>query len=312
MTNYEFYITGIFPRDDRLISIWKMWEWGKATGKDLEDEIRREAKEVIDLQVRADLTYIHNPHINWHDLFRPFTKLENIREGPLTRFFENNTFYRKPIIVDKQSYKPGLLDEYMFTDLMPKGRDWIYTLPGLYTFYKLSEFRDRGTAIDTIQNVILGAMEDLRSNGFRVIILHEPSIAYEGEYVDTKTVKDLYKPLIESGFEYWLHLYFGDVNPVIGLLCDIAQYGFSVDLSYTPIEILDRIPVDRLSLGIIDAQNSLLEDVEDLVKTIRGFNARVKFKNIGVCPNTDLDYLPYNIARAKIMVLAHLARRLRG
>jgi len=305
---YEAYIVGIFPRNDQLADKWKKWERGQIPEKEFMDELDKALENVVRLQTVTGLTYIHDPQIDWHDIFRPFTHLEGIEAGPLTRYFENNTFYKMPIIKEKVRYPKGFITKYIHRDKLPKGKRWIVSLPGPYTFYKLSQHRDPETGITTITNLISGAMEDLKKEGYRFIVLHEPAIAYH-DSLDEALLKKLYAGLVELGIEYRLHLYFGDIRNKIGDIIEVAPHGFSIDLAYTEIESLGNFSVETIVLGAIDAQNTLMEDPDDLVNKIRRF-ARNHSSRIAVTPNTDLDFLPYQMAEAKVMLLSEVLRRL--
>ena len=306
---YEGYITGIFPRSDRLIEAWKRWEKGDIDDEDFKGILDKALEDVVKIQVVTKLTYIHDPQIDWHDMFRPFTDLDNISAGPLTRFFENNTFYRKPVIRDLVEYEKGFIAGYIHRDKMPKGRRWIITLPGPYTFYRLPEYMDKDTGIKSILNMIVGAMEDLTSEGYEFIVLAEPALAYYSD-IDWSIVKEFYTFIRDSGYRYRIHLYFGDAKNKVNYLEEIAPYGFSVDTSYTALEELANISIDTLVLGMIDAQNTLMEKIDDTVNRIRVFKEMSVCENIAIANNADFDYLPYERAEAKLMLLSEVLRRL--
>lgn len=306
---YEGYMMGIFPRNDSLIDTWKKWERGAVDEDGFREVLDKALEDVVRNQVVVGLSYVHDPQIDWHDMFRPFTMLENISAGPLTRFFENNTFYRKPIIKDLVEYETGFINNYVHRDKMPKGRKWIVTLPGPYTFYRLSEYRDDEVGRRSILNMVRGAVEDLIGEGYEFIVLAEPALAYYQD-VDWEIVGEFYTPLKETGLKYRVHLYFGDVKDRINHLKEIAPYGFSIDMSYTSLEGLEALNLDTLVLGVVDAQNTLMERVDDTVNRIRSLEKKLSCKNIAVTNNTDFDYLPYDMAEAKLMLLSEVLRRL--
>jgi|Deesub1362A_J573_1020465.scaffolds.fasta_scaffold00008_145 5-methyltetrahydropteroyltriglutamate--homocysteine methyltransferase len=306
---YEGYIVGIFPRNDSLIDTWKKWERGTVDDGVFREVLDEALDYVVRNQVVVGLSYVHDPQIDWHDMFRPFTELENVSAGPLTRFFENNTFFRKPVIRDVVEYEKGFINSYVHRDKMPKGRRWIVTLPGPYTFYRLSEYRDGDTGRKSIVNMVSGAMDDLLREGYEFIVLAEPALAYYSD-VDWDIVSGFYKPLRETGLKYRIHLYFGDVKDRISRLMEIAPYGFSIDTSYTSLEELEGLDLDTLVLGVVDAQNTLMENVDDTVNKIRSLREKLGCRNIAITNNTDFDYLPYEVAEAKLMLLSEVLRRL--
>jgi len=306
---YEAYIVGIFPRNEQLADKWKKWERGQIAEKEFKSELDEALEKVIKLQTVTGLTYVHDPQIDWHDIFRPFTDLKGIKAGPLTRYFENNTFYKMPIIKEKVKYPKGFITNYTHQDKLPKGKKWIASLPGPYTFYKLSIHKDPETGKATITNIISGAIEDLKNEGYKFIILHEPAIAYY-DTIDWELVKQLYREVMKLGIEYRIHLYFGDIRNKIGDLVEVSPHGFSIDVTYTELNSLGNFNVETIVLGAIDAQNTLMENPDDLINKIKRFSKNHDTK-IAITPNTDLEYLPYQIAEAKVMLLSEVFRRLR-
>lgn len=306
---YEAYIVGIFPRNDELADTWKKWERNQIIREEFQAKLDEALEMVVRLQRVSGLTYIHDPQIDWHDIFRPFTELENISAGPLTRYFENNTFYRMPQIKDTVKYERGFITKYIHRDKLPKGKRWIVSLPGPYTFYRLSHHKENKKAVKSITNLLTGAMEDLRNEGYNFIVLHEPALAYYSD-IDWTLVNQLYRKIMELDIEYRVQLYFGDISSKIGDLVTIAPHGFSIDLTYTNIKKLNRFTVDTIVLGIIDAQNTLMENPDELTTLVKRFTERSHGPKIALTPNTDLDYLPYQIAEAKVMLLSEVLRRL--
>lgn len=307
---FEGYIVGIFPRNDTLIDIWKKYERNIVTVRIFKEEFDKALEEVVKIQRAAKLSYIHDPQIDWHDMFRPFTALENIVAGPLTRFFENNTLYKKPVIDDIVKYEKGFIDSYIHIDKLSRDNyRWIISLPGPYTFYRLSEFKDRNIGKTSILNILRGTMKDLAGHGYEFIVLHEPALVYYND-VDWNLVNEFYKKLKELDIEYRVQLYFGDIKNKISYLKEIAPYGFSIDTSYTDLNKVRSLISRKSIVGIIDSQNTLMEDAEDLVNKIKGFMERTEVTDIAITPNTDLDYLPYDIAKSKLMLLSKVLWRL--
>lgn len=306
---FEAYIVGIFPRNDYLASVWKRWERGDIPQEVLINVIDESIEKVVELQISNGLTYIHDPLIDWHDILRPFTDIEGIKVGPITRFFENNTFYKKPIIGGEVKYEEGHILSYIHSDKLPKGRRWIISLPGPYTFYVLSEAKDAGEAVDSISRVISGAAEDLLNEGYEFINFLEPALAYYND-IDWEKVYRLYREVHDLGIRYRIHLFFGDIGEKIRYISKICVNGFSIDASYTNIFDINTLNTDTIVLGIIDAQNTLLEDPDDIASKVNKFVEQHNVETVAITPNTDLDYLPYDYAVKKVGILGDVLRRL--
>lgn len=298
----ETYITGIFPRNNELINLWRKWDKGLVNKDEFHQGVEKAAEEVIRIQLDSCLTYVHDPLIDWHDIFRPFTNLPNLTPGPLTRFFENNTFYRKPIFEGNIKYIDGFILDYVHKDLLPSGIKPIMSLPGPYTFFKLSYHKDKNTAIESISNILLGAIRDLIKDGYEFINLLEPALAYYKD-IEWDLVEKLYSQLIDFRDYIRIHNYFGDILPKIDKIIGLPVNGLSIDGTYTYISKLAGLKFNKVALGLIDSRTTLLEDPSTIIDLIKNFKEKNKVGSIAVTPNTDLDYLPFEYALKKLTIL---------
>lgn len=301
---FRAYINGLFPRSEDLIDVWKGLDRGLVSRDKFRDRLIDECRRVIDIQRRGRLTYIHEPQIDWDDIFRPFTGLDGVEAGPLTRFFETNTFYRRPIFKSIVEYREDYIGRFLHRELLEDyGR--AVTLPGPYTFIKLSESDDEELSRASIKNIYGGLCSDLKVYGYDLVILHEPALAYFYD-VDWDLSFELYKPIMGSGIEYIVHPYFGDVSDKVDELRALSPWGFSIDLAYTNIDEFTPPSNTRIVLGIIDATTTLMEDIEHLAGRVIGFRDRVGIKDIDLTNNTHLEYLPFKIGVAKVELLSRL------
>lgn len=306
---YEAYIIGLLPRNDELITVWKKFERDESYREEFYNVLSRSLQELVDLQMEVGLSYIHDPLIDWHDIFRPFTELKEIEVGPITRYFENNTFYKKPIFRGEPRYPEGFIRKFIHLDILPKDLHWIITLPGPYTFYKLSEFSEDIDPIKSVTNILYSSVDDLVRFGYKYIVFLEPSIAYD-ENIDIDLLEKLYGRFVSFKKYLKVHLFFGDVSRAINLLDHLPIASYSVDLQYTDILSMD-CPSKNITLGVIDGQNTLMEDMDLIERIIEKFTIRCSNDSIGLSNNVDLDFLPYDIAVEKIRLLGKLYKRLR-
>jgi len=304
----ETYIEGIFPRSDDLVMVWKRYDSGIVDEEEFRRRLEASLKKVIDLQIDSRLTYTHDPYIDWHDLFRPFTRLDGIESGPLTRYYENNVFYKKPVFKDEPIYSRGFLTQFLHKKYLPIDHSLILTLPGPYTFYKLSDFEGEVDPIQSIGNILKGAVEDAISLGFSYIILAEPEIAYSID-IDYDILKELYMRIKKYSDILWMHLFFGDILDRLDIIESLPISRYSIDTQYTnPLNM--RCPKKNVTLGIIDGQNTLLEDIDGIVNMVSDFMETCSLKSVGLSNNVDLDFLPFNIAVDKVNRLGLVYRRL--
>src|SRR2546428_129266 len=71
-----------------------------------------------------------------------------------------------------------------------------------------------------------------------------------------------------------------------------------------------RIELERqtLVLGAVDARNPKLETADEIARLVQAAARRVDISRIWLAPTTSLEYLPHDIARAKLRVLVEGAR----
>jgi len=75
-------------------------------------------------------------------------------------------------------------------------------------------------------------------------------------------------------------------------------------------EIIRRAPfTKKLGLGIIDARNTKLETVEQIVGGIRRVSDVVPLESLYVNPSCGLEYVPREVAEAKLTRMVEGVRR---
>ena len=131
MINY--WIAGIYPRNAKLIESTRLYD------KTLKEQFKKEKSRLLRIQLNNKLDYISDPLIDWDDNLRPFTdNLRGIERGPLTRYYENNTFYRQPIIKSKLSTTGNILKNSICFDLFTSKSKVKIDILDPFTLYDLS------------------------------------------------------------------------------------------------------------------------------------------------------------------------------
>lgn len=312
----EAHLTGVFSRSEQLVEATRAAERGKISQAEVDAILNHDITELVELQHLANLDSCVDGQLNWQDLFRPFSELfTGIRLGSLTRWFDNNTFYRQPVVVDKITVGPLDLRRFFRAGPMSAQVRKKAILPGPFTFAVLSHnsaYQSVADLVDDLAHALKDVTGDLRKAGYSLIQFNEPALAVKG-----RTKQDL--ALAKNAFETCakgfsggtlLQTYFVDVAPIIDDLLDFPVHGIGVDFYSTPLDSLAECDFNKqLGCGCIDGRNSLLEDAQGL----SGFIARVENvaapKGLVVCPNCDLDFLPRPVAEKKVRVLAEAISR---
>lgn len=290
------FVVGIFPRPPKLINIWKAYERGEVDKEELDVVYREHIKNIVDLYVENKLFIVHDPQSNWHDHFRPFTSFDGIEPGPLTRFYENNTFFKRPIFNDIPRFSEDILHNYISRNI--DGRVDGISIPGPHMWITHSIFKGVDN-VKTITTMLLDIVKYLIDIGYRWIFLHEPSIVYYKP--DRYMVEKLYENLKIYRQNLVIHTYFGGVGDALVRLGEMG-FRYSIDMrwnSLNDIEYGEPPPI----LGVIDGQNTLMEDPSNIARIIYDKFGEV---DIWISNNVDLDYLPYEYALKKVEIIAGL------
>lgn len=301
-------LTGIYTRSRELIRATRDFDRRRTTFEELEKIRRADVKKIISLQ--KDFEFVVDGNLHWQDLFRPFTKAAGIELGPLTRFFETNTFFRRPVIKDKIKFEPKEIERYLYLDLLPANKKVI--LPGPVTFYGLSENRCYKKDFMIVLAKLIGkVIKYLAQKGVKSVQLSEPYLAYHGKQLtgkDFALAKDAYQLIGDSQnhAEISLHTYFGDFNPIAKVL-KFPVDSITIDLISTDLKKLKFETDKKIGLGCIDASNSLLENPEETIKFTNSLIKKLKLKNFFICPCCDLDFLPEPVAEKKVAILRKVA-----
>lgn len=311
------YLTGIFPRPERLI------EATRKSDPNLEDLVEVEERKIIKLQRQYGLAYCSDPLLDWDDMLRPFTDdLPGLKSGPLNRIFENNTFYRMPLVMEKldghPKYKGSVILKHIHTNLLGKSRRKI-DLPDPFTITDLSDDRYYGNKVDLMFDIAKVLSKEIRflvKSGFSMIQLNAPSIAYHEPKGDQLSqIGDAINEIVKhaSGAKVYLHLYWGDISKIFPKLLDLDIDGIGIDFTRTPLDSIKDYSIDMgLACGCLDAQNTRMEDPKSIAEFASHVLEALSPKEFFITNSCDLEYIPYPFAIRKLTNMAKASFILKG
>jgi 5-methyltetrahydropteroyltriglutamate--homocysteine methyltransferase len=319
------YVTGALPRSNELISKTRAYERGRISKKELEESFEKATETVIEAQVSAGLSYITDGMLKWQDLLRPFTEnLKGMTVGSLRRWFNSNTFYRKPIITDYVEREKDVVINVTHLAKLPKNLPWKAILPAPYTFVSLSEnqyYRDKAEFIFKFAEVMNEEIKGLAEAGFSYIQLSDPALVYE--QLKPKSIKDKLR-LVNDALEIavkgtttktCLQTFFGDFSKILPEALDFPVDHLGIDLYETDFEKLKEYDFEKgVALGLVDSRSSLIEEPDELVAVAKEIIESISQSNtneVFICPNCDLDFLPWEKAEEKMKAVNSATERLR-
>jgi 5-methyltetrahydropteroyltriglutamate--homocysteine methyltransferase len=321
----DAYLTGISPRGDALIRATRAFDRGRASGEELEAAFLEDAGALVRLQLGLGIRYVSDGMLRWQDLLRPFALgWRGLEAGPLARWFDNNTFYRRPIIVGEIGSDGGALGPFIELAAMPPGVDRKAVLPSPYAFAKLSEDRFYGDPAE-LAMAIAGALrreaESLIRMGFSYIQFSEPCLAYgppkprDEVAMALEAISAAARGLGALGARTCLYVYFGDASPLLPDLAGLPIDDIGIDMTESDPDpdSLSALPADKgLALGIADGRNSLVEGPREIAASAERALGAVEPDALFLCPSCEMEYLPRSVADRKLEALAMAARALGG
>lgn len=295
----ESRISGIYPRSETLIEATRRYD------KRLSELFAKEKKRVIAHQVKSGITHISDPLLDWDDMLRPFTdSLGGVERGPLNRFYENNTFYRQPIIKGELSRIEPITKSKIALNLFPKGRKWKVDLPEPYTFADLSDnrfYKKREDLMFAFAEILAEEIGWLAKQGVLSFQLNAPSLALVHDTNTIKQAGEAIRIALKKAPESAVHFYFGDVSKNIDRFLDYGVGMIGIDFMATKLEGLKgtKFP-KRLGCGYVDSQNTKMETPKEIADFAIRAKDMLSPRSIVIMPNLDFEYIPQSFANRKV------------
>ena len=316
MTSFHPLLVGIHPRSERLIKTFRAYSRKKIGFDELSKVLERESREIIELQLDLNYRYVIDGMLRWHDLLRPLAeKLDGVEVDGLSRWFDNNLFYKKPMIVGEVKRTNKILKEYVYPSEVPDRR-FKLVLPDPFTFTSLSELGKRRFD-DVLFEVSKAMNEEIREMevemGLGQVQLSAPSLVWRKLDEDSlELAKDAVDECLKGvSAEKMIHLPFGDALNSFPQILDARVDVIGFDMTSTKLKELREYRIDRgVGLGFVDGRNSLIEDVEFVRRMVEDYLEANEPEMIYITPSCDLEYLPRSVADEKVRLLKKIVDEL--
>ena len=287
---------------------------GRITEEELrrvEDEVTRE---VIQEQIDAGIDLVTDGHIRWDDGQTHFAqRIKGFSIGGIIRYFDTNTYYRHPTAESKLE-RNGPIGVQDFTYAQAhSSRPVKAVLTGPYTLARLSQlgcYEDLASLAMDLAGILNQEARALEEAGATVIQFDEPAILKFKD--DLPLLKKTSEVVTQGlGVKTVLCTYFQDVSGLTPELYMLPFKVFGLDFAWGPgnFQLLDDFPQDKeLVMGFLDARNTRMESVEEIVEAVRRVMPKVSLDRISLSPSCGLDFLPRKNAREKLARLVEGAR----
>lgn len=314
-------LASVFPRSEALVAATRDFDRGRTTAEALEELYARTEAEVVALEERLGFDTRTAGYLRWQDLFRPFAETwDGFTVGPVTRWFQTNTFFRRPVLHTPPERRSGEFAARLPKPLTGAGAaNAKVLLPGPYTFAGLLDNRSGepdSALIHRIGRLLAEEVKELRGKGYRTFQFQEPLLADRPpEGVAAESVLAAYQSVAHqlSGGTSIVWTYHGDGAAVAPLLARLSVGVVGVDLAETDVA---KLPIalehKGIGLGVVDPRTTLVEEAGEVARIVRAVRDRLHPSSIWLSHGAPIDLLPWEPATRKLHVLPAARQLLAG
>jgi 5-methyltetrahydropteroyltriglutamate--homocysteine methyltransferase len=263
----------------------------------------------------AGIDVINDGQIRWDDLLAPFARAwKNTERGPLERFYDNNTYFRQPVIKGPiESDGQTLVPDFKSAKAVAK-RELKAAITGPLTFATLTaedkQYGDLTSRTLAAADALAAELRGLAAAGATLVDVEEPALAAHPELVDL--ARAAFERLAVAGVALALYPYFFSTETIVEKLAafPIAQLGVDVRSREDSAKAIDRLGAVKQTvvLGVVDARNTRVESPREIGDLVEAALRRVPADRLWLSTTTGLEYLPHDVALKKLAALADAAR----
>jgi 5-methyltetrahydropteroyltriglutamate--homocysteine methyltransferase len=279
------------------------------------DEATRSAIAEIEA---AGIDVTNDAQIRWDDLLSPFARTwSGVEPGPLERFYDNNTYFRQPVIngpigTDGRS----LVRDYTFAKTVAKTQ-LKAAVPGPLTFATLAardeQYRSLEDRVLAIADATAKEIAGLKAAGATMIDIEDPAVVASPKHVEL--AREAYGRLADPDLAITLVTYFFPADAILESLASFPVAAVAIDVrsrDTTAFDRLDAFRTQSVLLGVVDARNTRLETADEIARHAERALKLLPPERLVLATTTSLEYLPRDVARAKLTALVEGAKLVTG
>jgi len=304
----NYWSAGIYPRNEKLIESTRSYD------KTLEKQFKKEKSRLLRIQLNNKLDYISDPLIDWDDNLRPFTdNLKGIERGPLTRYYENNTFYRQPIIKSKIGTTGNILKNSICFDLFTSKSKVKIDILDPFTFYDLSAnefYRSEEEVVNAFAEIIKKELNSLKKD-VQLIQFNSPSLARIEEADRLNMVKKAMEKIVKGlDTKTCLNLWGSDISNTLEEFQEFPVDIIGIDFTSSNIDKFDKIEMKKgLACGLIDAKNTKMEKSSDIIRELKNIKKTFNPESLSVITSWDFEFIPESFADKKLQIMKQIKEK---
>jgi 5-methyltetrahydropteroyltriglutamate--homocysteine methyltransferase len=279
------------------------------------DEVTRAAIGEIEA---AGIDVTNDAKIRWDDLLSPFARAwSGVEPGPLERFYDNNTYFRQPVIDGPiQTDGRSLVRDYTFARGVAKSQ-LKAAVPGPLTFATLAgrdeQYRSLEERVLAVADATAKEIAGLKAAGATMIDIEDPAIVASPKHIEL--AREAYGRFADPDLALTLVTYFFPADAILEFLASFPVAAVAIDVrsrDTTAFERLDAFRTQYVVLGVVDARNTRLETADEVARYAERALKLLPPERLVLATTTSLEYLPRDVARAKLTALVEGARLVSG
>ncbi len=273
-------------------------------------------EEILQDQRTAGLDRIVEGQLRWDDMLaHPLTIHENVETGGLVRYYDNNNFYRDPIVQGELTPDGDLARD--LEKVPADSRQAV--IPGPYSLFDLATdeyYHDEAEFLGAIGEFLEAEVTDLPEHDPLVVL--EPSLVTNPPADDLQaqvsTVIDTIATATSADvivMPYWGALDEQTYAHLLDAAVDAVGFDLVTEHEESLYNITEYGTTEDIALGLIDGQNTLVESPSTIRDRLDWFQKQLppvmSVDTVYVTPNTELFYLPTNKFTDKLEALGNLS-----
>ncbi|MDH5019872.1 5-methyltetrahydropteroyltriglutamate--homocysteine methyltransferase [Halobacterium rubrum] len=274
------------------------------------DDVR---EELVALQQDAGLDRVVEGQARWDDMLaHPLTVHDNVSPGGIVRYYDNNNFYRDPVVEGELTFSGDLAGDLETAAGLTD--DLQAVVPGPYSLADLATDEHYGDDADfqaAVADFLAGEVEAF-PEAVETVFLLEPSLVENapGDGADERASEAIDTVASAVDADVVAHPYWGALDEKVHahlLDADVDAVGYDLvaDHDDNVYNVAEYGTKDSVALGVVDGQNTLVESPDTIRERVDWFEDQVPndFEDVYVTANTGLFYLPVNRFEEKLRAL---------
>ena len=304
MVRIQKLVYGIYPRSEALRVRIGRWERGLFSSKELIGTMEKEKLEHYTGNIMENkIDFFTDPLFNWNDIFRPLCPIiDGIVLGPLTRYRNTNTFYRRPEIYGRlklssqEKSSPDQFDTLGFPMYSNPGfGDFYGFLPSPLSFLKMADIKS-GNSDNILRDLIDIYSELMDRYDLKKILLYE-AIPYSREdrigFLDQ--LNENFSTILVSTGRIYEENFKGMKSEFFAITSPLGN-DVPVMVKHAKVAGIETLNSFSTSTKVDEKSPSMVADIAD----------QNDLDRIIITHNDYLDFLPREIADKKLAIMGRM------